>query len=49
MKDLLHGNGVRFHLKQLAVQMLGHSEAPTDEEEAPMADAVYKVTEVVGT
>ena len=32
MKNLLHGNEVRFHLKQLAVQMLGHSEAPTDEE-----------------
>ena len=27
----------------------GDREAPTDEEEAPMADAVYKVTEVVGT
>jgi hypothetical protein len=32
MKDLLHGHAVRFHLKQLAVQMLSHTEAPTDEE-----------------
>ena len=32
MKSMLHGDGVRFHLKQLAVQTLGHSEAPTDEE-----------------
>ncbi len=32
MGALLHGSGVRFHLQQLAAQMLGHSEAPTDEE-----------------
>jgi len=30
--DLLRGAGVRFHLRQLAVQMLGHTEDPTDGE-----------------
>ncbi len=32
MNDLLHGEGVRFHLQHLAAQMLGHSQIPTDEE-----------------
>jgi hypothetical protein len=30
--DLITGDGVRFHLQHLALQMLGHANPPTDEE-----------------
>src|SRR5262249_53148907 len=32
MRDILYGEEVRFHLKHLALQILGHAETPTDDE-----------------